>query len=166
MASQRARNDYLAAVSNSKYLKDKYGGSVQHWKNIHTASLIGAEVSDSYAKWANESLQVNSIEARQSEVASRAELSIANIFAESEKVQAVQKGAFQKAGVKLEGSALNVLRETAMQATEAAQVRQLEADFENTQMEVQRRMLESRIESAPMDFIMNVGYAYALGQAK
>ena len=162
-STTRTNMAYARAIANSEYLQKKYGGS-EDWQTLSTVSLIGAEVSDSYANWANSSLQANSLEARQQQIAARAEVSVANIFAQGEAVKSAQAGAFVKAGVKLEGSALNVMQETANKAMEAAQVRQLEADFEKTQLEVQKRMLESKAELAPLEFMVGVGAGYARGQ--
>lgn len=164
MANKRAQYEYNMAVANSKYLSDTYGGSVQGWKNASTASLIGAELSDSYTKWANANLQSEAIQARQDEMSARADISVANIFAHGDAVQAEQKGAFLKSGVKLEGSAINVLQQTASQAAEAARTRQLEADFEIMQLEVQQKMFETQAELAPLEFLSGAFGAYAKGQ--
>ena len=164
MANKRAQYEYNMAVANSRYLSETYGGSVQAWKNASSASLIGADLTDSYTKWANANLQAESIEARQSEMSARAEMSVANIFGQRDVVQAEQKGAFLKSGVKLEGSALNVLQQTASQALEAAQARQMEADFEIMQLEVQKRMFETKAELAPLEFLAGGFSSYAKGQ--
>ncbi len=164
MAKSRADFDYTRAVANSDYLSNKYGGTPEQWKGVATASLIGAEISDSYSKWANSSIQASAIEARQNQITARADVSVANIFAKGEAVKSAQAGAFIKSGVKLEGSALNVMHETANKATEAAKIRQLEADFENTQLEVQRRMMQVQAEMAPLEFMVGAGSAYAKGQ--
>jgi len=164
MAKTRADYDYAKAVSNSEYLADRFGGTPSQWKNVSSASLIGAELADSYTKWANSSLQASSLEARQAQIGARADLSVANIFAKGEAVKSAQATTYIKSGVKLEGSALNVLQETANKAMEAAKVRQLEADFENTQLEVQKRMMETKAEMAPLEFFGNASAAYAKGQ--
>lgn len=166
MANKRAQYEYNMAVANSKYLAETYGGSAQSWKNASSASLIGAELSDSYTKWANSNLQAESIESRQNEISARAEISVANILGQGEIVQGEQKGAFIKSGVKLEGSAINVLQQTASQALEAAKTRQMEADFEIMQMEVQQKMFETRAELAPLEFLAGGFSAYAKGQIK
>jgi hypothetical protein len=164
MANKRAQYEYNMAVANSKYLSETYGGSTQSWKNASTASLIGAELSDSYTNWANANLQADSIESRQNEISARADMSVANIFARGEAVQGEQAAAFSKAGVKLEGSAINVLQDTADKAMEAARVRQMESDFENIQLEVRRQMFETQAELAPLEFLAGATSSYAKGQ--
>lgn len=162
-AKTRADIDYQRAVSNSEYLSKKYGGTEAQWKGLATASLIGADLVDSYSKWANANLMVQGIEAKQQEIEARADVSIANIFADRDKVQAAQKAAYIKSGVKLEGSALTVLAQTASDALEAAEVRQQEADFQNAILERQKAIAEVQADLAPMEFVINAGSSYARG---
>jgi len=164
MASNRAKIDYLRAVSNSKYLKGKYGESSDVWKTVGTASLIGAELSESYANWANAALQVSSMQTQQNEIKTRSEISIANIYAQSEAVQGAQKSAFIKAGVKIEGSAISVLQETATKAMRAATIKQQETDFQNTQMEIQKRMSEVERDAAFMEGVLGAATTYTMGE--
>jgi len=162
--SLRAQTDWIKAVNNSKYLASRHGGTAEQWKTMSTASMLGANISDSYAQWANANLTASSIQSRQAEISSRAAISTANIMQQGAKVQGAQQTAFVKAGVKLEGSAINVLTETANQAMEASKIKQLEADFEAGQLEVQRRMAETQAELAPLEFLVNAGSSYAMGQ--
>ncbi len=161
MADKRADYEYNMAIANDKYLKEKYGGSSASWKSTTRATLIGADFADSYANWATSNLQAEAIESRQNEISARADMSVASILAKGEAVQGVQQAAFSRAGVKLEGSAINVLQQTSMEATEAATLRQRQADFQNAQMAVQKRMMEVESEFAPLEFLASAGRSYA-----
>ena len=160
----RANTDYLKAVSNNDYLAKKYGGTPSQWGTVSSATLIGADFVDAMAEKTNAELTASSIDAKQQELSNRADASIASIFAKSEQVQDVQRAAFIKSGVKLEGSALNVLTETASKAMNAVKFKQQEADFANTQLEVEKRMAEKRADLAPLQFVANAGTSYAKSQ--
>jgi len=161
MANLRAKIDYENALANKKYLADKYGGTSEQWKSMGTASLLGADVMDGFDQWANASLSADAIESQQKELTTRANVSIANILSKGEKVQGVQTAAFMKSGVKLEGSALNVLYDTANQALDAAKIRQQEATAKNTNLEIQKRMAETQAEYAPLETILSMGSTLA-----
>ena len=163
MANARLKSDLVRANSNADYLADKYGGTSEQWGTASKASLIGGELMDSYATWANSSLSAASIEGQQNEISARASVSTANILSKGEQVQGLQATAFIKSGVKLEGSALNVLNETASNALDAAKIRQQEADTKNTMLEVEKRMAESKAANAPLDFLLGVGTASLTG---
>ena len=153
----RADTDYIKAVGNNEYLAKKYGGTPESWGAISTATMIGADLVDAMAEKTNADFSAETIDAKQQEVSNRADAAIASIFAKGESVKSAQKTAFVKSGVKLEGSALNVLTETANKAMNAATFKQQEAAYANTQMEVQKRMAERRSELAPLGFVANAG---------
>jgi hypothetical protein len=135
---------------------------------IAGAAMIGAaKLSQGLAQRSNLFLQNASIARRQEEVGSRADIAIANILQMGEKVQARQETTFAKAGVKMEGSALNVLAETAGKAVEAARVKQRERDFEISQMERMRAVNEVSSKFAMFNTILgaasSAGSAFAMG---
>lgn len=144
----------LAANAKYSYLREKYGDDPEKWKLAGGASLIGADLAEGYSKWANANLKQSAIQRQQNEIEDRANISIANIARTGEKAKASQAGAFLKSGVKLEGSALDVMAETVMQATEAAMVRQREADFERANLEVAKRVAEVNAKFAPFETIL------------
>ena len=151
---ERARNQ-------SKYLSDRYGGTSKQWQTASTISLLGADAMDSFDSWANASMAADAIEGQQKELKIRAGASLSSISSQADKVQAAQASAFIKGGVKLEGSALNVLNETANQALKASQVEQREADMRNTQLEVEKRMRQVQADAAPMNFLLGAASTLA-----
>lgn len=163
MADRLGVSSLLAKAKYDRLVK-KYGDNPEMWEKAGAASLIGAELSEGYSKWANLNLKTSAIKARQEEVQNRAEISVANIAKQGEKVSAAQAGAFVKSGVKLEGSALDVMTETVLQATEAAQVRQREADYEIAQQEVARRVLKAQQQFAPIETILGVASAHTMSK--
>jgi hypothetical protein len=147
---------YLSSKARYDFLREKYGDDPQKWKLAAGASLIGADLAEGYSKWANANLQKESIARRQEETSDRADISITNIAKTGEKTKAAQAGAFLKSGVKLEGSALDVMSETVQQATEAAMVRQREADLEVANMEAMKKVKEVTAKYAPFETILGV----------
>ena len=131
---------------------------------IAGASLIGAaKISQGLAQRSNLFLQSASLARRQEEVADRADMAIANILEMGGKVRGRQETAFAKAGVKMEGSALNVLAETADKAVEAARVKQRERDFEISQME--RMQAVNKVNAKFAMFNTILGAAGSAGSA-
>ena len=153
-----ARLNSLTLLANAKYneLSEMYGDDPNKWRTAGAATLIGADIAEGYNEWANASLQANALERRQQEVSRRADVSIANLLQQGEQVAASQATAFVKSGVKLEGSALNVMSETMEQANSAARVRRMEADFEISQMKVQEAMMRTKAKFAPFQTALNI----------
>ena len=164
MAEGRLGVSSLLAKAKYDRLVKKYGDNPDLWQKAGTASLIGAEISEGYGKWASLNLKTSAIAARQEEISNRAEISVANLVKSGEKVAAAQAGAFVKSGVKLEGAALDVMTETALQATEAAQVRQQEADYEIAQQEVSKRVMKAQQDYAAFETILGIGTSYEMSK--
>lgn len=135
----------------------KRAGTADPWKaQAAGASLIGAsQISKGLAEQSNAIMKAESIERRQNEVSQRADIAIGNIIMQGAQVRSAQETTFAKAGVKLEGSALNVLGETARQASEAARVRQREADFENSQMAKMKAVSQVNADYAMFNAILS-----------
>lgn len=148
----------MSLLANAKYnqLAEMYGDDPAKWKLSGAATLIGADIAEGYSQWAQNSLQAASIEKRQNEISRRADVSIANLFNQGEQIASKQASAFIKSGVKLEGSALSVMSETMEQATEAARIRRMEADFEIGQMEVEKALAKTRAKLAPFQTAINI----------
>jgi len=170
MAKNTLRTQALLANIDDEILKKKYleglVDSPEDYRAAAAASLIGADIAEGYNKWANNTLSMQAIDKRQNEIASRSDSILANLASTSEKVQAIQKTAFIKSGVKLEGSAIDVVTETAMQGMEAAKVRQREADFEIGAMEVEKALSKMRAKYAPVETLLNIGKSALLAGVK
>lgn len=147
-----------ALLSQAKYaeLAEMYGDNPADWRLAGAATLIGADIADGYAKWATNSLRASQIEKRQSEINSRADITIANLLEQGEQVADKQEAAFIKAGVKIEGSALSVMSETLENANQAAMIRRREADFELGQMEVEKALARTKASMAPFETALNI----------
>ena len=148
------------------FLQSKYGDDPKMWKMASATSLIGAELIEGMAEYNNAQLQRESIGRRQDEIRSRSDISIANILQQGQKIEGIQETAFAKAGVKMEGSALNVLAETAGKAVEAARVRQRETDFELSQQAALKEALKVKQKFAVVDTILGVGGTAAMASIK
>lgn len=133
-----------------------YGEDPQKWSAAGAATLIGADIAEGYSKWAQNSMQAQALEKRQNEIDSRANISIANLLKQGEQVEAAQATSFVKSGVKLEGSALNVMSETLEQASEAARIKRREADFEITQLKVEEAVARTKANHAFFETALNV----------
>ena len=149
----------MKLLADAKYqqLAKMYGDDPQKWRLAGAATLIGADIAEGYSKWAQNTLKANSIQKRQNEIDSRADISIANLLKQGDKVESQQATAFIKSGVKLEGSALNVMSETIEQANEAARLKRRQADFEISQMEVQKAIAKTKAKYAPFETAINIG---------
>lgn len=146
-------------MANNKLrdLQDKYGDDPNLWRMAGGVSLLGAEFANYQAELSNSEMAVESYQKRQDEIHARADISIANIIEQGKGVAAAQQGAFIKGGVELEGSALNVLSETAEKVIEAAQTRRREADFEISQLNVAKHLQRVKGEHAGLQTLLNAG---------
>ena len=151
------RTEALLANVNRSFLEGMYGEDSSRWRAAGAATLIGAEIAEGYNTWANATLAAQELEKKQAEIDARTKVSVSLLAQESKKVQAVQETAFAKAGVKLEGSAIDVIAETAMHAMEAAKIRQREADFERGNLEVEKALQKMRAKYAPLNTILDIG---------
>ena len=157
----RSRNMLILLQATQKEYKERYGGSSEQYKAIGTASLLAADLSEGYAKHATMSLHLNAMNSRIAETNSRADAMLASISRGAEKVAGEQKAHFLKAGVKLEGSAMNVIADTMVQAGEMERQKQHEISYAKTQMNIQKAMLETKMAGAPIETLLSMGGSYA-----
>ena len=146
-------------------LAEKYGDDPDKLKMLGGASLIGGDLIKGYNEWANESLRAEALDKRQKEIAERGDISLASISDHSESVQAAQRGAFSKGGVKMSGSALNVISNTISQAAESQAIKQREVSFAESQLEVEKVLSKKKAEFAVFDTIFSVGKSAALASS-
>ena len=145
-------------------LVDMYGEEgAKNMRIAGTASLIGADLAEGHASMVNAEMDIDAAESKQAEIAARASQSISNILVKKDKVQSAQTLAFVKSGVKLEGSAIDVLQETAHEAFESARVRQKEADFAIGQEEVSKSVAKAKARMAPWETALNIGGSVVSG---
>jgi hypothetical protein len=146
----------LRAQSNLAYLQSIYGKDAKKIALAGGASLIGADLIELSQTLSSSELAQKNIYERQKEMSERSDISLASIASQGEKVLGAQVSAFTKGGVKLEGSALDVMQETVSDAFEAMQIRQREADFANTQLEIKKAMQRKAAEFAPIDTLLSI----------
>jgi len=141
------------------------GASANQLRGAAAATLIGAEISKGYSQWANSQLNIMANNRQAGEIDQRASLITGEIFARGEQVQAKQAGAFVKSGVKLEGSALNVLDETSDKALDAAINVRREADFALGNIAMQTAVAEVDADFAAFNTVLGSaqGAAVAFG---
>jgi hypothetical protein len=145
----------ILAESRYKQLLSQYGTTTQN-KWVGTASILGAEIAEGFHEYSQAQINEASLAQRQDEVEARAKLSIEGIEQKSKSVQAIQKTAFIKSGVKLEGSAINVITETALAASEAKKIRQREADYESRQLEVAKSLQALKSKYAGINTALSI----------
>lgn len=150
------------AIENRKRSQVGAGASAEELKALGTASILGGDIVAGYEKAANARIEANALQSKQTEIAARAKLSIANIASAESKVVGAQKAAFTKAGVKLEGSALDVIQDTISQANEAMLLRQREAGFINTSLEMRKAIAKHKESTAGMETLLNMGTSLAM----
>lgn len=161
----RAGNMLLALrAQEQEYLK-RYGGSADKYRAMGTVSLLAADLSESIADYANTQIQLNQAQAQRKELTSRMDASLALIDKQAGKVQAAQEGSFVKAGVKLEGSALNVITQTAIDATNMKAQQKREQEYQLGQMKIQETMMKAKLDRAPMETLLGLGSTYAYSKA-
>jgi hypothetical protein len=158
--SSRLQSKADSELTKYEMLVKKYGGSINAWKAAGAASLISAEALDGISAHQKLGLQSSILGGVQDEIASRASESILNIGEQERQVVGMQKAHFAKSGVKLEGSAIDVIQETINKATESMLVKQREADFKSTQLDVQKKLSQfqqSTIATNSLLSIANIG---------
>jgi hypothetical protein len=161
----KSSNLLLLLNAQNAYYKKRYGGSYDQWKRAGTASLMAAEVSEGYAKYSTLQLQVNAINSQKREIADRGNQLLATISKQAKSVAGQQEAAFVKAGVKLEGSALNVMANTMIQANELERQKKYELDYQRGQMEIQEAMLKTKMSQVPMETLLSMGSSVAMAGA-
>lgn len=161
----RASNMLLALrAQEQEYLK-RYGGSAEKYRAMGTVSLLAADLSDAVSDYANTQIQLNQARAQRKEMSSRIDASLALIDKQAGKVQSEQTAAFTKAGVKLEGSALNVITQTAIEANNLKAQQKRESEYQLGQMKIQEKMMEAKLDRAPMETLLGLGSTYAYAKA-
>jgi hypothetical protein len=145
------------AESRLEALRKKYGENPEMWKMAGLSSLLGAELTEGASEISEANLRSHNVAVRQAEISNRSDASLANIAQAGKKVVGAQEAAFVKAGVKLEGSALDVIQETISQQFEAMEVQQRQADFEISQLEVERRVRQAQASQAQISTLLSLG---------
>jgi hypothetical protein len=159
--ANRSGLSHLLASSKWELLKEKYGENPDTWKAAGAMSLIGADLVDGASAVSNSNIKANNIAKRQTEVANRADVSLLNISKQGKQLTGIQKGHFIKSGVKLEGSALDVIQETIHKANDAMIIKQQEADFESSQLEIEKRLQRAKGEAAQVQTLLSIGSTLA-----
>lgn len=90
----------------------------------------GLAMKSAFDSQAQAEMQSANFEYQMSEIRSRTDTQIANIYQQGEKVAAEQTASFIKGGVELSGSAMSVISDTLNNAAKAAYIRQRETDYE------------------------------------
>lgn len=138
----------------AKRLREKWG-SPESLRATAAVSILGGELVGAYEQITQQQINDELQSARQNELLDRASKSVANIMQQGQKIGALQKTAFIKSGVKLEGSALDVVAETAQRALEASKIRQRETDYDIGQIEIAKAIQASKAKSALFGSILN-----------
>lgn len=113
----------------------------------------GKGIADAYKQKVFSALQANALKNQINEIDKRASIEIGQILQSGREVVAEQTGAFIKGGVKIEGSAMDVLSDTMTDAAEAAYIRRREADYQIVGLEMQRASLKEA--SSDFNFLLN-----------
>ena len=145
----------LVANQKLKLLQEKWGDDPKTLRTVGAASILAGELTGALEQVAEQNINDEAQRIRQEEILRRSEKSVANIIQQGQKLSALQKTAFIKSGVKIEGSALNVMAETAQRALEAAKVKQRETDFEVGQIEIARAVAEAKADTAVFGALLN-----------
>ena len=127
------------------------------------SAQAGMAIGDAYKNKVNAQMQSAAIQSQMEEIDLRADMAVKDIENQGKKVVAAQEGAFIKAGVKLEGSAMEVVSDTLADAAEAAMIARRQADYDQIGLARQKASLDS--QSSDINFILNsaagAGGAYA-----
>lgn len=113
----------------------------------------GQGIGQAYKTKLFSALQAEAVKNQAREIDKRASVEIGQIFSAGERVASEQTAAFIKGGVKIEGTAMDVLSDTMSDAAEAAYIRRREADYEIIGLEMQRASLKEA--SSDMNFFLN-----------
>jgi len=154
--------DYRLAMANAFLEKNPLGSGT--YKAIGGASLIGADLIDGVNKSVGLSNEIKAIDTKQSEINTRADITLAAIAKKGEKVVGAQRASFAKSGVKLEGSALDVLTETEMSAINEAMIARQDADYDIKRLSIAKAVKEAQAKYVPWETAISIlGSAGAAG---
>ena len=123
----------------------------------------GMAIGDAYKAKINAQLQSAAIEMQMHEIETRSNIAVEEITKQGEKVVASQTAAYKKAGVTMEGSAMEVVSDTLADAAEAAMIAKRQADYDQIGLAMNRAAMDEA--GSDMNFFLNsaagVGSAYA-----
>jgi hypothetical protein len=154
----------MLRAQESQYAK-RYGGDPDNWRKLGTASLLAADFADGYTEYTNSQIALNTHKTQTKELQSRGDALLSLIGKQAGQVKAAQEGAFVKSGVKLEGSALNVLTDTMIQASQAEAQKKREFDWEMGQRKIEETMMTAKLDRAPLETLLGMGSTYAYAKA-
>jgi hypothetical protein len=126
----------------------------------------GQGLGEAYKQQVFAKLQSQAVENQMIEIDKRARTEIGQIYSKADRVVAEQQAAFIKGGVKLEGSAMDVISDTMADAAEAAYVRRREADYELEGLSMQKGSLDFKASDQNLFFnqvssLMSAGAGFA-----
>lgn len=162
----RSSNLLTTLNARDSWYKKQYGADPEAWKAAGKASLLAADLSEGFAKHANMEMQLNALKAQTDEVEFRGNKLLAMIGQQAKQVQGQQMGTFIKAGVKLEGSALNVLTDTVLKANEAEAMKKRELDYSLAQSKIQQTLIESKMDNVGLETALGMAGSLAYGSAR
>ena len=143
-------------------MADKKEGALAIFRAA-AAAKGGAGVAAAYQSKLFAELNARAVGAQMEEINERTELAIRDIQEKGKRVVSEQEMAFVKGGVKLEGSAMDVISETLANVAEASYIRRREADYQLIGLAGQRAGLKEA--GSDLNFLLNVaavgGEAYA-----
>jgi len=122
-------------------LKDYYDGSTNASK-VRAGFSFASDVSEITLKDVQRGLMVDSLNSRIAETALRATINSRQISEQTDKVVAEQQMQFLASGVRLEGSALEVLADTIDNFAEKQRNTQREFDYEIENLSVEKAFTE------------------------
>lgn len=126
----------------------------------------GMAIGDAYKAKVNAQMQSSAIEMQMQEIDARSNIAVHEINKQGERVKAAQEGAYIKAGVEMEGSAMEVVSDTLADAAEAAMISKRQADYDMIGLAMQQAAADS--QASDLNFLLNsaagAGSAYAAYQ--
>lgn len=159
--TNRSSNLLLILKAQEAQYEKKYGHSPDKYRALGTSSLLAADLAESYAKNATTEMQLSQAKAQREEFDQRGNKLLSLMDSQKTQVIDAQKSAYLKGGVKLEGSALNVLTDTIIQSDEAQLQKKRELDYQKSQMKIQENMAQSKLDNSNMETLINLGATYA-----
>lgn len=135
----------------AKKVLDAYGKNATAYGVASGATLLAADITSAVDKHAQLQAEEQAIVAKQAEIDIRAEQALASIAKKTEKVKGAQAAAFAKAGVKLQGSALDVLAETEIQALNEKRIIRQEADYNLKRLSVAKAIDDVKLKALPVE---------------
>jgi len=163
--SNKSKNLLLLLRAQQKEYVKRYGGDPEKWRTMGTASLLAADFAEGYTDYTNSQIALNTHKMQTKELQSRGDALLSLIGKQAGQVKAAQEGAFVKSGVKLEGSAINVLTDTMIQASQAEAQKKRELDWEMGQRKIEETMMQAKVDRAPLETLLGMGSSYAYAKA-